>query len=203
MILVFLVLILIVIIALLVFILSMSNIKIKIEKLQISNISGKFKALFISKIGIFVFNKFKIFEIKIDDKKVKDIFKNRKLNIKKLKYNDTVRLIKNYEVYLEKLNIDGYLGLEDAAYTAYSVSLINIIIGFFLASKIYSNNKSNYRYNINPLYLNQNLVNIEINCIISIKIVNIISMILSVLKKGRVSKNERTSNRRAYAYSNE
>ena len=199
MILVFLLLSLLVIIAFLAFILLISNIKIKIEKLQISNISGKFKVLVISKMGIFVFNVFKIFEIKIDGKKIKDTFKERKLNIKKFKYNDIVSLIKNHEIYLEKLNIDGYLGLEDAAYTAYSVSLINIIVGVLLAS----NNKSDYRYNINPVYLNQNLVNIEINCIISIKIVNIISMILSVLKKGRVSKNERTSNRRAYAYSNE
>ena len=189
--------------ALVIFILLLSNIKLKIEKLQISNISGKFKIEFVSKIAIYIFNKIKIFEIKINNKKLKDSYKKGKWDIKEIRYRDTVGLIKNFEILLEGLNVDGYLGLEDAAYTAYSIALINSIISVFLTRKANFHNKEKYKYNITPVYANQNLVNLEINCIINIKIVNIISVIFRILKKGRVIKNERTSNRGPYAYSNE
>ena len=203
MILVFLLLGLLAIIALIMLILSMSSIKIKIEKLHISNVSQKLKIMFISKVSIFMFNKFKLFEIKIDKQKIRNIFKNKRLDIKKLRENDIIKIIKNYKIYMERLNIEGYLGLEDAAYTSYIISFINTIIPLALSKRIYKYNQKRYKYIITPVYTNQNIVNLEINCIISIKIVHIINILFKLLKKGRVKKYERTSNRRTYAYSHE
>ena len=203
MILVFLLVSVFLIITLIAFILVLSNIKIQIEKLHISNIPREPKIVFISKISIFLFNKFKIFEIKIDKQKIRNLFKNKKINVKKLRDNNIVKLMKNYKIDIEKLNIEGYFGLEDAAYTSYIISFINTVIPIFLSKRIYKYNQKECKYVITPVYINQNIVNLEINCIISIKIVHIINILLKLLKKGRVKKYERTSNRRAYAYSNE
>ena len=186
------------IITLITLILLMSNFKIKIANLHISNTSGKFYISFISKISIYIFNKFKIFEITIDDKKIKNIFKNQKFNLKNMQFNDTLNIIKKSKTNIETLNIEGYLGLEDAAYTAYVLSFINSIIPIILSGRI-----NKYKYNITPVYVNQNIVNLEINCIINIKIVHIINILFKLLKKGRVNNNEQPSNRRSYAYSHE
>ena len=203
MILVFLFLFFLIIITLITLILLMSNFKIKIVKLHISNTSGKFYIGFISKISIYIFNKFKKFEITIDDKKIKNIFKNQKISFKNMQFNDTLNIIKKSKTNIETFNIEGYLGVEDAAYTAYIISFINTIIPIFLSDKIYKYNYKKYKYNITPVYINQNIVNLGINCIISIKIVHIINILFKLLKKGRVKKYERSSNRRPYAYSHE
>ena len=205
MILVFLLISLLIIITLIVLILLLSNIKIEIIKLQISNVSKKFNISFASKISIFLFNILKLLEINIDDNKVKKIYKSGKINISKLKSNNIkdLRVISKIEFNLEQLKVDGYIGCEDAAYTAYITSVINSLLGILISKKINFYNKDRYIYHINPTFTNQNLVNLELNCIISIKIVNIINIILILLKKGSVRENERTSNRRAYAYSNE
>ena len=52
------------------------------------------------------------------------------------------------------------------------------------------------------LNINQNKININLNCIISVKMVNIIN-ILHYLKEKGGNNNGKSSNRRAYAYSNE
>lgn len=203
MILVLLFLFLIITIILITLILLMSDIKIKIIKLHISNSLGRFKTIFISKISIYLFKKLKIFETTIDDKKIKNIFKNQKLRWKNIQYNNIYNILKNNKTSIEELNIEGFLGLEDAAHTAYIIFFINTIISIILAHRIYRYDPNKYKYSITPLYINQNIVNLEINCIIGVKIVHIINIFYKLLKKGRVKENERTSNRRTYAYSNE
>ena len=198
MVLVFLLLFLIIVITLITLILLMSNIKIKIEKIHISNKTGNFKIVFISKISFYIFNKFKLYERTVDNKKIKNAFRNQKFNLKNMQFNDTLNIIKKSKINIETLNIEGYLGLEDAAYTAYVLAFISSIIPIILSGRI-----NKYKYNITPVYVNQNIVNLEINCIINIKIVHIINILFKLLKKGRVNNNEQPSNRRSYAYSHE
>ncbi len=203
MILVFLLLGLILILALIILILAISNLKIKIEKLHISNTLGNFKVEFTSKFSIDVFNKFKVFEKLIDEEKIRNIFKNQKFDMKKIRYNDTFKIIKSHEIYFESFCINGHLGLEDAAFTSYVYAFLSSIFPVIIPKKINSYNKKKYKYDIAPVYINQNIVNLKINCIISIKIVNIINIFFNSLKKGRVNNNEQPSNRRSYAYSHE
>lgn len=207
MVLVFLLFSILIILLFSIFLLILSDIKIKIENLHISNISGKFKILFISKICIYLFNKIKIFEIKIDDSKIRKLYKKGKLNFSKLRNSkiniEVLKVPNKMGLQIEKLKMQGYIGTKDAAYTAYIVSFINAIIPIIISNKVYDYKKCKYKLDIVPVYINQNLVKLEFNCIFTIKIVNIINMILSLLKKGRVRDNERTSNRRTYAYGHE
>ena len=92
------------------------------------------------------------------------------------------------------------MGTEDAAITAIGVGLCYIIISNFLKEKI--KEYKNIDYNILPIYQNKNILKIELDSIITLKMENIIN-IIKFMKKGKVKKDVRTSNRRTYAYSNE
>ena len=63
--------------------------------------------------------------------------------------------------------------------------------------------KIKQRLEINPIYNKGNLVNIVFEGIFEIKMIHIIKVICAKIKKRRVEKYERTSNRRAYDYSYE
>ena len=205
MILVFLLFSLIIILLLLTFIFLISSVKIEISKLHISNLSNTLQISFFSKIGIYLFNKIKLIEIKIDDNKIKKLYKSGKISFRDIKNNKQINLenLKLIKINVERLKLIGNIGLENAAYTAYLTTIINSIIPVIILNNAKNYKEENYIYEVKPLYISQNLVNLELNCIITIKIVNIINTIINILKKGRVSVNERTSNRRAYAYSNE
>ena len=87
--------------------------------------------------------------------------------------------------------------------TSIIVPIVSTVILFILHKKI--KKFQNQVFTINPIYINQNLVNIYISGIFEIKmshIINIIYILNKERKKG-VNKNERTSNRRSYGYSYE
>ena len=81
--------------------------------------------------------------------------------------------------------------------------MIVFIISMILPRIIKKYNSKKYYYEIKPIYKNENMVKLDFSCIINIKMVHIMDILYLVLKKGRVNKNERTSNRRAYDYSYE
>ena len=202
MILVFLLFSLIIILLLLTFIFLISSVKIEISKLHISNLSNTLQISFFSKIGIYLFNKIKLIEIKIDDNKIKKLYKSGKISFRDIKNNKQINLenLKLIKINVERLKLIGNIGLENAAYTAYLTTIINSIIPVIMLNNAKNYKEENYIYEVKPLYISQNLVNLELNCIITIKIVNIINTIINILKKGRVSVNERTSNRGSYDY---
>lgn len=208
MILVFLILGLIIIINLIFYIFLLSNIKIKIVKLHIFYNVEKIDIKFISKIGLYLFNKLKLFQITIDDDKIEKLYKSGKIDINKLKDNkelnkEILKLLKNIDLAIERLKLEGYIGTKNAAFTAYISCFINAIIPIIISNKIFEYKKENYNYKIDTVYIKQNIVNLDFDCIISIKTVHIINIVNYLLKKGRVKNNERTSNRRTYAYSHE
>lgn len=207
MILVFLLLGFIIIIALIVYILLLSSIKVKITKLHIFYNKKKLNITFVSKLGLYIFNKVKLFQITINDEKIKDLYKSGKIDVNKIKDNKEfnklmLKLLKNIDFKIEELKLKGYVGTENAAVTPFISSFINAVIPIIISNKINVYKKENYNYKMDTVYINQNIVNLDFNCIISIKIVHIINILIN-LKKGRVNKNERTSNRRTYAYSHE
>ena len=178
------------------------NIKLEIENLKISfpNLKNKLTNND-SKVSlkIYILKKIKIAEI--DLKKVD--LKNEKLKnqLKGTKFNlDMIEFLKNVKYIVEKLNFKCNIGFENAAMTAVTVGIIYIIIPNLLKHRI--QNTENIEYKIKPLYNYRNILNIELDSIISIKMRNIID-IITFIKKGRVNENGRSSNRRSYAYSNE
>ena len=181
------------------------NVKIEIENLKfiVPKINGRYtnkdsKIL----LKIYILKKIKIAEINL--KKINlnnEKFKNKiQSQIKQEKFNiNAINFLKNNNYILEKMNLKIIVGTEDAAITAIGVGIIASLISIFFHNKIYDLNKQ--KYVVLPVYENKSIVKIEFDGIFTFKIANIIGM--AKYLKRRVDKNDRTSNRRAYAYSNE
>ena len=181
------------------------NVKIEIENLKF--IAPKIKGKYTNKdskilIKIYILKKIKIVEIELKKLNLKnEKFKNKIQNqIKQEKFNiNAINFFKNNNYILEKMNLKIIIGTEDAAITAIGVGTIASLISIIFHNKIDDLNKQ--KYVVLPIYENKNIVKIEFDGIFTFKIANIIG-IAKYLKR-RVDKNDRTSNRRAYAYSNE
>ena len=102
---------------------------------------------------------------------------------------------------IKKIKLEIELGTENASATAILVPIISTIISFIIKQKVKDCKKQ--IFNIKPLFLNQNMVNIEISGIFEIKMIHIINIIYILNNKKGEDKNERTSDRRSYAYSYE
>ena len=89
------------------------------------------------------------------------------------------------------------IGTEDAALTAISVGIISSIIGILLKDKITPKDK----FEIQPIYIQKNLINLKLNCIFTIDLMHYIYK--NILKERRKKNERESSNRRTYAYSNE
>lgn len=182
----------------------LSTIKIEIKNLRIGNI--KIKTEYNIKISINVFNKIKIFAINLNNDKLKKISTSerlQKIDIKKLSKKASInkedlKVLKHIKPVIEKLQLYIFLGTEDAVLTSYLIAIIAGSIGIVLPHV--TRDINNCKYIVNPLYNGKNQFNMDLNSIISLKIVHIIYVIYILLMKGR-DKNERTSDRRSYGYS--
>lgn len=179
------------------------RIEIKIEKFQYLSHIKKISEDSRVYIDLYIFNFIKILRLKYNEEKLNKIMNNKKLknidkkiiigNLKKIKANE---IIKKIEFKYLDLNIR--VGVKDFINTCYIVTILSTILSMVNTKLIF---KEKY-YTIYPIFENKNKIDINLKCIISIKLVNIIYIILSFLRK-RVDKNDRTSNRGAYAYSHE
>ena len=203
MILVFFILVIIILITLIILVLTLSNTKLEIKKLHISNIEEKLKVDFVLNIGIYFLNKVKIIKFTIDNYKVSNLLKSRRLNINKLKQSkplnkDIIRAIKKDNFVIEYLKLEGYFGTFNTVLSVWIYEIIHSMIPILIRKKI----KGTYINSIEFLNINETKININLKCIISIKMVNIIN-VLHYLKKKGGRDNGKSSDRRTYAYSNE
>lgn len=140
---------------------------------------------------------------------MRKIYSNKKLeqiDFSKLKQNipiniKTLKIIKGLQMKIESLKLEINIGIKDVIYTSYTVAIIASILSIILPHLVKKEDIKNIRYEINPIY-NTLTFNLNLDSIISIKVVHIIYVIYNLVKKGR-DENERTSNRRSYAYSHE
>ena len=167
------------------------------------------------KITIYTFNKIPIIKTKITNEKIQQIIKNPKIkeaiqnqetklieNRKDIDIN-LIKSIKNIKIEIEEIQLKITIGTENAATTAFIIPILSTIIATVLSRNIKKYNDKQ-TFEIKPVYINQNLLNIEFSGIIQIKMIHIINTICIVNKKKRKGdKNERTSNRRSYDYSYE
>lgn len=178
---------------LIILLIYLSGISIKIDKLEIEN--KKLKELKIT-VNLLLFNKIKLINISIDKNLIEKIkFHNiiakfKAMGIKQDK-NIIIKSLKKLKIQVKTLKVNGKIGLNNAVFLAYLVAIINIIFSFFYV-KIANKYKENYKYVITPVQTNKFYLKISINCIINIKIANIINMIIMNRSE---DKNERTSNR--------
>lgn len=188
----FIILIILILISLLVY---LSGVKIQLENIEIER-KNKI-AVNDLKINIYfmLFNRIKIVKITIDKEKVIKIKASKlfkKLTEKNIDIDikQTLQDLKAIQISTKSLNIKAILGFEDAVIMAYIVAAINIFLSSLYA-KIMDNYK-NYSYSIKPIQTEKFYFKLSINCIISVKIANIINMIIN---RSDV-KNERASDRR-------
>ena len=176
----------------------------KMPKKKKTNYKLVFKLCILSKIPIV---KIPLTKEKITRLKNKGMFKNVGVKEieKKLNPENLPKIIKENKVDIKRLKINIEFGTENASLTAIIVPIISTIISFVIRLKV--KEYKNQSFNIKPLFINQNLVNIEFSGIFEIKMIHIINIIYILnKKKGKrkgEDKNERTSNRRSYAYSYE
>lgn len=190
----FIILIILILICLLIY---LSGIKIQIDNIEIEG-RNKIKINDL-KINIYfmLFNKLKLIKVGVDKEKIEKINFNKikeKFKEKNIKQNEKMitRGIKKLNIKTESLNIKAKLGLNNAVFMAYLVAVINIALSIIFAKISNGNKMGNYNYVIKPLQTDKFYLKISINCIIRIKIANIINMII---KNRSEEKNERTSNR--------
>ena len=157
-----------------------------IKNLENSKIFGKISKINIKKISL-------------------DFEKKLKNQIRKGTINPIIILriiIKNIKIDILELKINLKFGTKDAFFTSMLIAFVSIIISNILKIKVKKINK-NYYYIISPIYTGENIFKLNLNCIISLKIVHIINIIYMIFKKGRSDKYVRTSNRRSYDYCHE
>lgn len=210
-------LILIIIFTILVISLILITLKFKIEIVNLvidsqtqGYINNKYRII----IKIYTFNKIPIFKSKINQEKIQKILSNQKIkeNIEKEKTKiienknaidkELIKDMKNIKPKIEKIKLNIIVGTENAALTAFIIPVISTILALALKNTL-NNNQQHQFFKVQPIYRDQNLINIKLSGIIEIKMIHIINTICIVNKKRKGDKNERTSNRRSYDYSYE
>ena len=124
-----------------------------------------------------------------------ELIDNKPLDLK------IIRAFKKLNIDIKNINLYIEMGTENAALTAIIVPVISTILSIIFSRKI--KKEQNQKFQIKPIYINQNLINIMFSGIFEIKMIHIINIIYILNKKEGVDRNERTSNRRTYDYSYE
>jgi len=194
-------------------IILLSTIQIEIVNLKIASKNVKqernIKDDYQIKIKLYFLEKIPILVIKLDKYKLRKIYENNKfnnLNINFKKIENKIKVnrkeifdaFKKIKIRISKLSLKINIGTEDAILTSYIVAILASFIGIILPH-LAKENINKCEYIVNPKYMNRNEYYICLESIIKIKIVHIIYSMLFLIEKGR-DKNERTSNRRSYAY---
>lgn len=156
-----------------------------------------------------IFNKIPIIKVTLTQEKLENLkvsLKAQEIAVKALRNKNKIdvkffSVMKKINISIKNLELKINIGTENAGFTAIVVGIISTIISIILRNKI--KDYRNQIFYINPIYINQNLINIAFSGIFEIKMIHIINIIYILSKKRGVKNYERTSNRRSYAYSYE
>lgn len=193
-------------------VLIFSKIQVEIENFRLNLPKNKNKILndtFLFKIKLVIFGTLPIINLKINREKLKKLENNLKDKKIKLDINkigkqitkENINDAKKLQMHIEKIKLKINFGTENTILTSFIVPIISTIWSIVLTKKRVKEEKQ--RLEINPIYNKGNLVNIVFEGIFEIKMIHIIKVICAKIKKRRVEKYERTSNRSAYDYSYE
>lgn len=198
------------VIIILVIIFLSSSLKISIEDFKIYN--KKITNLKII-ISIAFLNEINLLQITLNKEKIENLKKNKIIkkiikkvqeeilkdytNENKIKVNKIKEGLKSLKyVSIKNIKIKGKVGTANAVITAFLTTFLNLFITFFIARKV-----NNTKYEILPVYIDENYFELSIKCIISIKVVHIIRIARLLKRKESDKIDGRTSNRRSYANS--
>lgn len=177
--------------------------EIEIENFEYSNYKKQVSDNVIIKFKIFILDSLKIIQIKLNKEKIKKIYSKQKLEkidarkiMKKLPKSNKAKIKILEIINLKKVNLYLEIGTEDVMITTMLIPILATILSIIFAKTA---NSQRCFYKLQPIYIDKNIYKINLNCIISIKMIHIINIMWRILRK-RDDINERTSNRGAYAY---
>lgn len=193
-------------------ILVFSKIQIQLLNFELSSINKiHVNPTYEGELKWYIFTKIPIIKIKLNKNNIKKFKLKEKFidfDIKiweeRKKFDkDFFKIIRKLKFYIKQLNLKIDIGTENAALTSIIVPIISSVIALFLRNKIRTNEEQYFM--IQPIYKNQNYLNIELSGIFEMKMNHIINIIYLLIKKDKKGedKYERTSNRRSYDYSYE
>jgi len=201
------------IILILILVITFSKIKIEIVNFRFSSKTNRHTNTdYKIKLGIYILGKIPIFKltftkVKLEKMKLKE--KVKRLDIPRMRDIEInfdkklLKLIKHINIKTKKIDLYIELGTENASFTAIIVPIISTVISILLKNTMRDFN--NQKFKINPIFTNQNFINIAVLGIFEMKMYHIINIIYFLNKKVRkgVKKHDRTSDRRTYGYSYE
>lgn len=169
-------------------------------KINIKYINKNYKVI----IKLYLLNKIRYLKLELDKNKLKEIFIKVKNKIEKVNYKKVEKeiyqdrkviknVVKKLKIDLEYLDLDLRIGTEFILLTSVIIVTISTIFPLIANKFIRKYEKGKYNYKFTPIY-NKNDINLQLDCIISTKMVHIISVIISIIFKKGVFKNVRTSN---------
>ena len=185
-----------------------SNFKINLINLEVDT-KNKKKIRYKLNFEIYLFYFIKLVIFSCNENNIN--FFTRKLKYKKiverLKIDNILnKQIENYfdfkdiTINLEKINFDCKVGVGNSIITGYIVTALSIFVSFFINKSAMKIDSKSHKFKILPIYLDDLILQLKLEGIISIKMIHILYVIRK--QKIRRKKNERTSNRRSYANGN-
>lgn len=200
------------ILCILLLIIVFSKIRIDVKKFEYCSANKKhINPNYYLQLSWIILSKIPIIKIKLNKHTVKKLkLKDKFVDIdvkmweeRKKIDKETISIIKKIDFAIRKLKLKIDIGTENSAITSLLIPIVSTVISFLLRNKMKT--KEEQTYIVQPIYNNQNYLNITISGIFEIKMNHIINVVylLSRKKKKGVKKYERTSNRRSYDYSYE
>ena len=200
------------ILCILLLIIVFSKIRIDIKKFEYCSANKKhINPNYYLQLSWIILNKIPIIKIKLNKHTVKKLkLKDKFVDIdvkmweeRKKIDKETISIIKKIDFAIRKLKLKIDIGTENSAITSLLIPIVSTVISFLLRNKMKT--KEEQTYIVQPIYKDQNYLNITISGIFDIKMNHIINVIYLLSRKNKkgVKKYERTSNRRSYDYSYE
>ena len=200
------------ILCILLLIIVFSKIRIDVKKFEYCSANKKhINPNYYLQLSWIILNKIPIIKIKLNKHTVKKLkLKDKFVDIdvkmweeRKKIDKETVSIIKKIDFAIRKLKLKIDIGTENSAITSLLIPIVSTVISFLLRNKMKT--KEEQAYIVQPIYKDQNYLNITISGIFDIKMNHIINVIYLLSRKNKkgVKKYERTSNRRSYDYSYE
>ena len=125
-------------------------------------------------------------------KKISTDLKNQVIDKKSLVH------LKNLKIKIKKVNLNLKIGLLNPIATVFVTTFLTTILSNIFARKIEEYTNENCKYKIESKFVTKPQLKLNLNCIIYVKMVHIISIIYMLNKKGSVKNGKFSSNRRAY-----
>ena len=171
--------------------LEIRNIRFSLPKVQGSVTNDDYKIV----LKIYIYGIIKIFDkdianMKVKGEKLKNKICNVEINFDRNNFDFDLRLLKTLkkiDAKLEDLDLKIYIGTEDAAVTAIIVGIVWGAVANILRSKTKDNVENDYF--VEPVYLQKNLLKINLDGIFKFKMRNILGIIIKIVKKNYLPSN--------------